>query len=642
MFNELVDAARTLDRLDIVCPRWHPRLAPMPNGEVLVVSVDQSGLPRELETLTADPGLYKIKEEAAAKNTPSFPGFNLPTACTKLNDKPLRAYDYTKRLLATFAGAASELTNFIRLLDVIAGAKISSIDFYAALAKLLPPAATPKKAKSGIAKRQARKTLSVYLDLIPALRDPLQPCVAHRKTSALINQHLLAGDTVARVGIDHYSGTQGEIQDSFPSPSVPVLGQVKLYSLNTSAIPALSRYGLNKYFCVSAALVQSVSNKLLYLTDDARKGKTWHPVPSSDAQQSDLLIAYFNGGGAELLADFPGAEIFGGDDSSDADFAAMCEPAIKLLEAKLPATPSLSVRLLVLSKISQGAQQVNLCRDIQVNDLIEACAQWQAGARIAPEIRLPLYDRKTEKPVWLASRAPYPLALSSTINRLWRTDADKVFTCEFQHAFSISDAFDVFLWRSPFARQKAERALTLLVERMGIVLAALGLGQARTHEHSYFTFSEDARKYALKALPLIGILLSRLGHTEIMNTSITQLGRLLNLMDGLHLQYCDHVRKGRVPAQLIGNSFFNSALTRPLDSFVAANVRLRPYVAWAQTVRVTGPKCKLLLAKWHLGQINDCIRLIDPDQLPARMSTLDKAQFICGYHIPNKKTETEK
>jgi hypothetical protein len=130
--------------------------------------------------------------------------------------------------------------------------------------------------------------------MLPALRDPLQPRVAHSKTSALINQHLLAaGDADSQVGIDHYSGTEGPILDSFPSPSVPVLGQVKLYSLNTSAIPALSRYSLNKYFCVSPTRVQAVSNTLLYLNDDTRKGKTWYPVPGSDPKQSDLLIAYF-------------------------------------------------------------------------------------------------------------------------------------------------------------------------------------------------------------------------------------------------------------------------------------------------------------------------------------------------------------
>ncbi len=126
-----------------------------------------------------------------------------------------------------------------------------------------------------------------------------------------------------------------------------------------------------------------------------------------------------------------------------------------------------------------------------------------------------------------------------------------------------------------------------------------------------------------------------------MNTPVTQLGRLLNLMDGLHLQYCYHVRKGQVPAQLVGNSFFNAALTRPLDALVNANIRLQPYLAWAKTVPVTEPKTPAALAKWHLGQISKCFQLIVPEELPARMSTLDKAQLICGYHIPNFKTETD-
>jgi hypothetical protein len=640
MFNELVDATRTLDELGIICPRRYPRLDPMPNGEMFIVSVDQRGVPAELETLRTDSGLYKIKEEATAKNTPSFPGFNLHTDPDKLNGKPLRTYDYAQRLRATFAEATPELTNFVRLLDVIANAEISSKDFYAAVAKLLPPPKEPKKGKKRRSKERDHKSLSIYLDLIPALRDPLHRRVAHSKTSALINQHLLAiGDTGFEIGIDHYTGKEGPVQNLFPSPNVSVLGQVKLYSLNTADIPCLSRYGLNKYFHVSPALVQSVSDTLVYLTDKAREGKTWYRIPSNRAKQSDLLIAYFKNGDAELLAEFSGAEMFGGD-FSDADFAALCEPAIKLLEAKLPANPSLSVRLLVLTKISQGEQQVNMSRDIQVSELIEACKHWQAGTRIAPELELWLYDKKSKKGVPRISRVPYPLALASTINRIWKTDDKEVFSWEFQHAFSTSDAFDVFLWRSPSAPQKARRALDLLIGRMERMLSAFGLSQRKAQELEKKYIGDDARKYALKALPLIGILLYRFNYIEIMTTSITQFGRLHALADDLHYQYCCHVRKGQMPTKLIGNASVAAALIRPRETLDALGKRMLPYLAWAQTIRVTDDEKQLGLVKWLLGQIKKCAGLIQVDQLPTKMSTIDKAQFICGYlSNDNKKDE---
>ncbi|PYK18099.1 MAG: hypothetical protein DME55_07720 [Verrucomicrobia bacterium] len=642
MFSELVQAARTLDRLGIVCPQWHPRLAPMPGDTMFVVSVDQSGLPVEVEMLKTDTGLHKIREDAAAKNTASFPGFNLLIDASKLNSSPLRAFEYAARLQVEFADAVPELINFTRLLDVIGNSTLSATDFHSALVALLPASSLARKVKF---KDDKNKKYSLYLDLIPALRDPIQPRVAHSKTSALINQHLLARVSVPQLGIDHYSGEHVAITNAFPSLSAPILGQLKLYSLNTDAISALSRYELTNAFTVSMALVQSVSATLNYLTADSRKGKTWCPVPSQKTKESDLLIAYFNGGDRELLDTFPSADMFGVTDSSDADFAALCEPAIQLLKAKLPANPELSTRLLVLHKVSRGVQQVALCRDIHVRDLIEACTQWQAGALLAPEIRLPVMDKKTSKPRWLTSRAPYPLALSSTINRVWKTDPDEVFSCDYQYAFSASDAYDVFLWHSPLARQKTERALTLLVERIGRVLSAIGRYQVQTYKrenrHGYYVVGEDARKYALNAMPLIGILLFRIGHSNYMNTSITQLGHLLQLMDGLHLQYCRHVRKGDMPTQLIGNSFFNAALTRPLDAFVNANTRLQPYRAWAQTVRVTGPECELRLVKYLLGQINVCSGLIDPTQFPAKMTTLDKAKFICGYHLGNSFQSTQ-
>ena len=636
MFSNLVHAARTLDELGIIRQQWHSQLAPMPNGNVYVALVNQDGLPVALETLkTNDIRLFKIREDATAANTASCPGFNLPLA--KLNGDSLRSYQYATRLSATFADASPELTNFIRLLDVLRASSVTQSSFQAAVVPLLPPA--PKKPRNA-KKKKAKETRSIYLDLIPELRDPLAPRVAHAKTSALINQHLVAAGISGEDGLDHYSGERTATTTAFPSLSLPVLGKVKLYSLNTDAIPSLTRYGLSDAFRVSAELVQSISNTLLYLTHDSRKGKTWCPIPSQKKDKADLLIAYPQGGDAELLADLPSADMFGGDDSLDADFAAKCEPAIRLLQAKLPANPDLSIRLLALHTVNQGAQQASLCRDIRVSELLDACTQWQVGAAVAPTIRLPFYDSATKKPRWIDSRAPQPLALSSTINRLWQTNSEQIFKCTYQHAFSTADAFDVFLW-SPLARAKAERALELLIDRMSHLLGALGRNQTRCLKRGVFSFGEDARKYALKALPLIGILLSRLGHTKIMNNPITQLGRLLNLMDGLHLQYCYHVRKGQVPSQLVGNSFFNAALTRPLDAFVNARTRLQPYLAWAQTVRVTGPECKLRLAKWHIGQINECTRLIIPEDLPAQMNTLDKAQFICGYHSNNPKTETD-
>ena len=136
-----------------------------------------------------------------------------------------------------------------------------------------------------------------------------------------------------------------------------------------------------------------------------------------------------------------------------------------------------------------------------------------------------------------------------------------------------------------------------------------------------------------------------------MKEPVYQLGQLLALADSLHQQYCKHVRGDETPSQLIGNALFNTALEQPVFALARLAERLAPYQAWAKTFKNTDPNVKSGWEKVLLKLLRDCasrfiedvdgIIRIRADELPPRMTDLDKAKLLLGYlaDIQNPKSE---
>ena len=496
------------------------------------------------------------------------------------------------------------------------------------------------------AKEDKNANQPVYLDLVDC--DPSCKRVAHGETSALINDALLKADTASdgvgidasALGVDAYTGRAGELQDKFPSPKIAELGNLKLFSVNTNEVRALRRYGLEgaKTFPVSAALAQKMNDALLHLASEDKRGISCRAIPSAQPDKRDLLVAYLEG---EPEFREQVAEMFGGEANTftDADFAAIAQPVIEMLEGKVAANPNLNVRLLAFSSIDKGRKQISLNRSFRVADVIRAAKNWEAGARNVPDVSVSFYDKSTKQSVLRAHTIPCPLELASIVNRVWSTDPKAGFATSFQRALSTSDAYDVFVTESASARQKAEASLALLVRRMTAVLAKLG---ALKIARSWKDLSDPVRWQSLKAIAILGILLRQLGqHKEtFMKEPITEVGRLLALADSLHLQYCKHVRKGESPSQLIGNALFNTALDQPVFALARLAERLTPYQAWARTLKSDNPETGVGLVRYFLAEIAGCTAAIKLEQLPARMSDTDKAKLLLGYLADHSKKET--
>ena len=518
--------------------------------------------------------------------------------------------------------------------------------------KRTPEIASPDYWKEKV-KQDKNANQPVYLDLTSPNAAFCR--VAHSETSALINTALIQTQSHAAAGepeqgdwAEDAFGETAELQVKFPpGPKVAELGNVKLFSVNTNEVQALQRYGFkgSQSFPVSSARVQKMSDALLYLASEDKRGITCRAIPSAQPDKRDLLVAYLEGepeGRAQL------AEMFGGEANlfSDADFAAIAQPVLEMLEGKVAANPNLNIRLLAFCPIDKAKKQISLNRSLRVRDVIQAARDWEAGARNVPQVSVWFYDKNTKQSVFRSHTAPCPLELSSVINRVWNADAKNGFTASYQRAISIADAYDVFLANSPLAKQKSGAAMELLVRRMSNVLIAIG---ALKTTGKWNGVSDTVRWQSVKAIAPFGILLQQQRHDKdkYMNETIYNIGRLLALADSLHLQYCKFVRTseekrktGKVnsPSELIGNALFNTALDQPVSALARLAERIKPYKGWADTY--SGEDAGLI--HWINRQMAEVRKGIDLEKLAPRTSDADKAKLLLGYLADHQQNETPK
>lgn len=121
-----------------------------------------------------------------------------------------------------------------------------------------------------------------------------------------------------------------------------------------------------------------------------------------------------------------------------------------------------------------------------------------------------------------------------------------------------------------------------------------------------------------------------------MTSPTFQVGRLLSLADSLHLEYCRHVRNNSIPPQLVGNALMATAQEEPTKALSMMWGRIKPYHAWAQTLK-GGDEVRLV--KYYLKQLGDVSDQLKDTALPQRCTDADKAQMLLGYLARPKSEE---
>jgi hypothetical protein len=423
----------------------------------------------------------------------------------------------------------------------------------------------------------------------------------HKQTESFV-LNLTDGDSVIQASIratlsgmlfdwEAVTNEVGEYEiDTAPRPNLPVVGLAYLISRNVD-IPSLTRYGMKGLasYRVHRQTAREMAACLEWITKEERRGKTWQSVPGKDKDSRDLLIIHVSGTPdvQVRLADFFG-DLNEPDQNEDAYYAALCESVIRFFsDSKVThSAESELLDLILLRKVSPGVTRVETHLQPTVEQLKRVIVDWRAALDNVPFPMSP-------------TRYMAPGQITRTLRRHWICSGERYLDTRWE----LSALYDIM-----FSRSSAQ----------AIVKAAYQSGKALLLSQSRSTYRTDH-------LTAVGLSLWYAGRQKekIVESVAYRLGRFLQMADLLHKQYCQQVRQGSMPTQFIGNAHFDVCGQSPAKALAMMQNRLKLYQGFAQT-RGDG------LAKWALGQLSELSAEIAL-QLPARLSTEDKAQMLLGY-----------
>ncbi len=436
-------------------------------------------------------------------------------------------------------------------------------------------------------------------------------------------------------GIDAFGERSAGEDQKFPEIRLRnVLGKVIMRAMNRES-PCQTRYGMidAASFPAGNKVRKEMKKALEWLSDPGRQGKTWGDISNnivdlSKKQNRNRRIVLFSYPTEmpELAPELAG--LFGGTDNNATDyegvrFSAIAERVTTTLQGIAKGRPDVEVRIFVMAKMDKARTKVLVSKRYTANHTINSAEQWQVGCRNIPNINIRQFEDKT--PVWKECLVPFPAEVVWCLNTAWirqGTYAERV------HGFSINDALNLLLDEGSEMQRLSLRAIDAVVRNCTPLLLAIG------QENTCFLVFKMNNKYEKQALLLpsiLGLLLYKNGIKKggFMTSSAYLVGRLLSLVDDLHLKYCQYVRKGSIPPQLVGNALMSTALETPEKALSMLSQRIPPYQAWAKTL--SGDEKDVGLVKYFLKQIGEVSNQLNEAGLSPSCTDTDKAQMLLGY-----------
>ncbi|MGK2952237.1 MAG: hypothetical protein ACSLEZ_07610 [Thiobacillus sp.] len=483
---------------------------------------------------------------------------------------------------------------------------------------------------------EAAKSCNLLLDL-PDWDEIGDYPVTHERTTELLNALLTrAGSGTASAtdtAPDAYGRAATGADEKFADVIVPGLGKVILRAMTKDA-PCQYRYGKAdaNSFLVGKDSRERAKSALEYLTQAGRKGKTWQ-------YRGGSLFLFYPEQELSVLNDSAIADLCGLPDDEDDAFAAAANKAATFearaeriaaaLESK-PRESEIPVHLIVLRKPDGHRTKLVAHHTFTMQHFVDSAKAWVAGAKACPPITFSRWGKAKGQRNDIVPEPPFPYQVTSWLNTFWvRGDENQG---KFK-TFSPEDALTLLLASDGTQTQMARRALRHALAGWAGFLIATG---AREHASTASTVLKagDKRAAALSSLPaILALLLFKsdpdISREHIMASPAFLVGRLLALADSLHYQYCQGVRNGQVPGQLLGNALMATALESPQSALALYAQRILPYQAWARTSKANekGPET---LAKYFLAQLGETCSEICLLDIPDA-SDANKAQMILGY-----------
>jgi hypothetical protein len=269
-----------------------------------------------------------------------------------------------------------------------------------------------------------------------------------------------------------------------------------------------------------------------------------------------------------------------------------------------------------LSQIDKGRKQVLFSARYAASSIFAGRDRWLAGALNVPRVAVPIQQGKGKPVDWRSSHKPGPAEVMTSFKRQWLRAGQ---TSQPVPGVDIGRIYSLLL--DP---ESSEQSRWLLDRYLGLIEPLL-IGLARMLSGGA-SLSDLARKDALTAIAVLGILLYQQGRTKetYMESRDYLLGQFLQFADLLHKLYCKHVRGGSIPPQLIGNAAIPMALQSPRRAISVLTHRMPIYLAWAD--RYNGDD-----AKWAKGELVRITSLLKSQDLNTRVGPNGKAELLLGY-----------
>jgi hypothetical protein len=681
MLNELKDLSRSLIASGVELPDWHPNFEKCPKaGITCFINITNKA---EISISFPEPNFdVRTIRKWEKANGCSFPAFNVPPLFRSTDDELVKEINALKKIMQKGKPIESAKVNeFISsclinwdknaltknhlcLSRAIAEIEDQLSDIplqYSAIKKLferakgLDPKEFHQKLKQQILKRlnesrnlslidmlfQTGKTARQF-QLVFEINDwaaigasyPANHPVVQKWMNDRMIHFSNANRTSGTKDKDAFNGISDGWEEKLPSVRMPILGNVILRAMSSES-PCQSRYGMMDAFSfpVGASIRKEMKGSLEWLSDETRKRKTWIDLTKT-VDNATILFAYPTQRPEiepELAGLMGGSEV-AVENPDGATFSAIASRVTRTLRGISTGVSGNEVRIFVLAKRPGDARtKVVVSRRYTAEHTIKSAEQWQAGCRNIPNIKIRQFEEKT--PMWKECLVPFPAEVVWCLNTSWTrqgTYAERVY------GFSINDALSLLLDEGNEVKRFSQLAIDAIVRNCASLF--LAIGQENTC-CLVFKMNKKYEKQALLLPSILGLLLYKNGIEKggFMNSPAYLVGRFLSLADDLHLKYCQQVRKGSIPPQLVGNALMPTALEMPEKALSMLSQRIIPYQAWAKTL--SGDEKNVGLVKHFLKQIGEVSHQLKEAGLSPSCSDTDKAQMLLGYLAWSEKSE---
>ncbi len=690
MLNELFTAGKAMAKLHVLPPVIYSDIHMMGKGECLLFTLDKTGMIRSLRMLLKRETSSYWKHSKG--NHHSFPGIRVTTPLLTEEESKKIDQDHWGKMELNEKIAQIQSTNFdsINFREQIYISDWSYQQLYPVIECSDPKTAAlrqliqcfPRKSDSNHFLQQMLSFLQNYLmactdektvDLIKDLltgswdskkQNYISHCMtyydvyeidqfsnavfsfhtAQKLSDILLREELKVSDSKKLI-TDPLSGNQERgIGMKYPNPNIPVLGQTYLYSRN-KAIPCLNRYGMSdtKAFQAGLKSVQLAQNVLAALTDPDQEKYTWKKIASDRSKSADLLLVYasqISGNQAFLAQALSAPQSYSSIDDGQIVygyrrqiFDELCQQVCKILQP-LSEDEKNQIHLIILGTLDPGRKQIVYGNSLTVHQLCENLTTWGKAYRNCPPVQIPFWEKTEKKLYGPLCPGPDEICRLLKINCTWY----RILRPSDQSSVSMNEIYQVYMPRSGVRSLDPLLIKRVLAKVLGTVKYLLSMTSLEITVNGGIYYGSALYKqidYVCNAVGLISILLRHIHirKEQYMENAPYNVGQLFKLADQLHKNYCVAVRNGgdkkkRLPPQLLGNAIFPIACVHPVEGLNRLRERIRPYIAWAETV---SNEENSSFVRHILKEMAHKAQYIAAHELPKEFSPEEQAQVFLGY-----------